>query len=195
MRIILDILPQGLLLTCRPVSALPSADVTLREQFHTLYSDHHRWLLAWLRRKLGCPEQAADVAHNTFLRILSARQAIAGVEQPRAWLATTARRLIIDDTRHRQVEQRYLAELSLHAEQADGYPSPEEILAAVQALSQLGEVLAAVSEKARHAFVRHYLDGEPHAVVAAELSVSVRMVRKYLSQVLLRASQLGLDPG
>ena len=179
----------------RTVPALSSADVTLREQFHALYSDHHPWLLTWLRRKLGCPEQAADVAHNTFLRILSARDALVGVQQPRAWLVTTARRLVIDEVRHRQVEQLYLAELSLHAAQADGYPSPEETLAAVQALSQLGEVLASVPVKAQVAFVSHYLEGETHAAIAAELSVSVRMVRKYLAQVLLRARQLGLEPG
>ena len=40
-----------------------------------LYNDHHHWLTGWLRRKLGCPESAADLAQDTFIRVLSAREA------------------------------------------------------------------------------------------------------------------------
>ncbi|WP_350649943.1 sigma factor, partial [Pseudomonas sp. HY13-MNA-CIBAN-0226] len=38
-----------------------------------LYNDHHHWLTGWLRRKLGCPDNAADLAQDTFIRVLSAR--------------------------------------------------------------------------------------------------------------------------
>ena len=37
-----------------------------------LYNDHHHWLTGWLRRKLGCPDNAADLAQDTFIRVLSA---------------------------------------------------------------------------------------------------------------------------
>lgn len=171
---------------------MPTVDSVLRQQFHALYSDHHHWLLGWLKRRLGCPDQAADLAQTTFLRVISARDALFGVEQPRAWLATTARRLLIDEARRKRVEELYLAELGLYASQCEGYPSPEETLAAVQALDQLSQVLDAVSTKARTAFIRHYLDGETHGVVADELAVSTRMVRKYLAQVLVQARQLDL---
>ncbi|MDQ8020818.1 MAG: sigma-70 family RNA polymerase sigma factor [Moraxellaceae bacterium] len=150
-----------------------------------MYSNHHGWLYGWLRRKLGCPHRAADVAQNTFLRVLAARDALCGVEQPRAWLTTTATRLIIDEERRRQIEQAYLAELALWAQDCEGYPSPEQMLVALQALEQLSAVLEAVPCNARIAFVRHYLDGETHATVAAELGVSTKMVQKYLARVLL----------
>ncbi|WZB75780.1 sigma factor [Achromobacter insuavis] len=39
----------------------------------TLYAEHHGWLRSWLRRKLGCPEQAADLAQDTFLRVLTSK--------------------------------------------------------------------------------------------------------------------------
>lgn len=29
---------------------------------HTLYSHHHGWLRAWLQRRLGCRDEAADLA-------------------------------------------------------------------------------------------------------------------------------------
>ncbi len=165
---------------------MSAAELALQNDVHALYSDHHGWLYGWLRRKLGCPHRAADVAQNTFLRVLAARDALCGVEQPRAWLTTTATRLIVDEERRRRLEQAYLAELAALAQGDEGYPSPEQTLMALQALEQLSAVLEGVSPKARTAFVRHYLDGETLATTAAELGVSTKMVQKYLAQVLLR---------
>jgi len=39
-------------------------------QLHHLYQDHHGWLQGWLRKRLGDREHAADVAQDTFLRLL-----------------------------------------------------------------------------------------------------------------------------
>lgn len=167
---------------------MSAAQATLHEDIHALYSDHHGWLFGWLRRKLGCPHRAADLAQDTFERVLSARDALCGVEQPRAWLTTTARRLIIDAARRERLEQAYLAELGHLLQACDAYPSPEQTLEALQALAQLSAVLEAVAPRARLAFVRHYLDGETVTAVALELGVSPRMVRKYLAQVLVQCA-------
>lgn len=169
---------------------MSAAELQLQDEVHALYSEHHGWLYGWLRRKLGCPHRAADVAQNTFMRVLATRDALCGVAQPRAWLSTTAKRLIIDEARRERLEQAYLAELAALAQDGDAYPSPEQVLIALQALEQLSAVLEAVSPKARTAFVRHYLDGETLVAVAAELGVSVKMVQKYLAQVLLQSRHL-----
>lgn len=42
-----------------------------------LYTDHHTWLHGWLRRKLGCSHRAADLAHDTFLRLLNRQEPVA----------------------------------------------------------------------------------------------------------------------
>ncbi|WP_416390945.1 sigma factor [Alloalcanivorax xenomutans] len=42
-----------------------------RDLVAVLYSDHHGWLLGWLRKKLGCSQHAADMAHDTFVRVLT----------------------------------------------------------------------------------------------------------------------------
>jgi RNA polymerase sigma-70 factor (ECF subfamily) len=153
---------------------------------HTLYCSHHGWLHGWLRKKLGCAHNAADVAQDTFLRILSSRDALLGMQEPRAYLTTTAKRLMVDRARRQAIEQSYLAELALTLEGGEGYPGPEEILLAVEALEQIGAALQEVSENARNAFLLHYLDGGSHAEVAAQLGVSTRMVQKYLVQALVQ---------
>lgn len=71
----------------------PSPDIVL------LYSDHHGWLVGWLRRRLGNPCDAADLAHDTFVRVPGKPQALHGVREPRAWLSTIAHGLVVDHTR------------------------------------------------------------------------------------------------
>ncbi len=159
---------------------------------HELYSDHHGWLRGWLRKKLGCSDLAADIAHDTFVRILSARDVLAGLNEPRAYLTTTARRLLVDHVRRQRIEQAYLSELALVSQTMDSAPAPEAVLAAIQSLQELVCALGDLSDKAREAFLLHYLDGESQSEVAVRLGVSVRMVQKYLAQALLRC-HLALD--
>ncbi|WP_407058407.1 sigma factor [Zoogloea oleivorans] len=52
-------------------ASMSAADPALHQQVHALYSDHHAWLFGWLRKKLGCAHNAADVAQDTFLRIMA----------------------------------------------------------------------------------------------------------------------------
>ena len=87
-------------------SGEPSYQAAITE----LYCAHHGWLFGWLRRKLGCAHNAADLAHDTFARILNARESVATLREPRAFLSTTARRLIIDQVRRKQIENAYLQE-------------------------------------------------------------------------------------
>lgn len=130
------------------------------------------------------------MAQDIFLRILTARDALLGVREPRAYLTTTAKRLMIDRARRQALEQAYLAELKWLSESSTE-PAPEVLLATLQALEQLSAVLQGVPARAREAFLLHYLEGETHAAIAAQLGVSVRMVQKYLVQVLIRCQSVG----
>jgi RNA polymerase sigma factor (sigma-70 family) len=161
------------------------AESFLQHDMHTLYSSHHGWLFGWLRKKLGCSHHAADVAQETFLRIIASRDALLGIQEPRAYLTTTAKRLMLDQARRQVIEQAYLAQLALTMETVEGYPSPEQILLAMDALEQISAALESVSHNARQAFMLHYLDDLGHADIAAILGVSTRMVRKYLVQALV----------
>lgn len=67
---------------------------------HQLYTRHHGWLFQFLRRKLGDAEQAADLAQDTFIRLLNTGQR-AEIREPRAYLSTIARGLVADMFRRR----------------------------------------------------------------------------------------------
>ncbi|MGE8610818.1 MAG: sigma-70 family RNA polymerase sigma factor [Achromobacter veterisilvae] len=147
-------------------------------------NDHHGWLLGWLRKKLGCPHSAADVAQDTFVRIVAASNRILPRE-PRAYLTTLASRILIDQARHRKVEQAYLEYLQLAANQDGGFPSPEQTMIALQALQRIGDVLQGLGEKPSQAFVLHYLGGETLASVGSQLGVSTAMAHKYVVRALM----------
>jgi len=66
------------------------------------------------------------------LRLISVGDKLPQLDEPRAFLTTTAKRLLVDRGRRQAVEQAYLAELGLLAEQLPCFPSPEEVLQAVQ---------------------------------------------------------------
>lgn len=51
-----------------------------------------------------CPEEAADILQEVFVRIARNRLHLASVRSPRAWLLTIARRLAIDTARRRSRE-------------------------------------------------------------------------------------------
>lgn len=164
---------------------MSAIECAVRQQIEDLYTDHHGWLTGWLRRRLGDSFVAADVAHDTFLRIIASRDALLDVREPRAYLTTTARRLLVDRSRRQVIEQAYLEHLAITAADLPGHPSPDDILMAVEALAQIGAALHSVPARPREAFLRHYLDGQTHAAIAANFGVSTRMVQKYLVQALL----------
>ncbi|QBF29081.1 sigma-70 family RNA polymerase sigma factor [Pseudomonas tructae] len=157
---------------------------------HDVYSEHHGWVFGWLRKKLGCAHNAADVAQDTFLRILSSRDALLQASQSRGYIATTARNLLIDRARRQRLEKAYLEELALLALEHPGAPSAERIWETLDALEQICRLLDGLGSKPREAFLLHYLEGQPQAQVAEHLGISVRMVQKYLVQVLLHCQTL-----
>ncbi|MEB0205811.1 sigma-70 family RNA polymerase sigma factor [Pseudomonas sp. CCC3.1] len=167
---------------------MSSGEPPFQTAISDLYCEHHGWLFGWLRRKLGCAHNAADLAQDTFARILNARESVATLREPRAFLSTTARRLIIDQVRRKQIENAYLQELALTTEALEGFQSPEQILTTLQALEHIAFMLEGMHDNVRQAFVLYYLDGLTQSEIARHLGLSDRTVRKYLIQALLHCS-------
>jgi RNA polymerase sigma factor (sigma-70 family) len=156
-----------------------------------LYKQHHNWLFCWLRKKLGCESNAADIAHDTFLRLFTSSQPLTDIEQPRAFLTSTAKNIIIDKARRHAVEKAFLEQLALRAEQETlHYPSPELIHDAIELLTSLSYILSSVPAKAAEAFRLHYLEGMKQSGVAEIMQVSSRTVRSYLALVLVQINRL-----
>lgn len=154
-----------------------------------LYADHHGWLQGWLRRKLGCSHQAADLAQDTFLRVLS-RIDRPALREPRAYLTTIAHGLLVNHWRRLEVERAWLDTLALQP--AALAPSAEARALLLEALCELDALLDRLNPKARSAFLLAQLDGLGYGEIATRLGVSERMVKKYMAQAMLHCLQSGI---
>jgi RNA polymerase sigma-70 factor (ECF subfamily) len=98
-----------------------------------LYTAYHGWLEGWLRQRLACHETAADLAQDTFLRVLAKRRPVAGLRRPRAYLATIAHGMVVNHWRRQEIERAYLEALTQRPQA--WAPSPEERELIVAALT------------------------------------------------------------
>ncbi|HUD28971.1 MAG TPA: sigma-70 family RNA polymerase sigma factor [Novosphingobium sp.] len=154
--------------------------LTASAEITALYGDHGEWLRNWLRQRTRCSHRAADLAQDTFCRVLE-RKPDDAIREPRRYLATIARRILIDDVRRRDIERAYLDAYGLLGE-GEHAPSPERIAEAVDLLRAVVDALGGLSDKARRSFLMIRFDGLRYAEAAAELGVSERMVKRYVAE-------------
>ena len=160
---------------------MPAAEFVPPHEVQTLYSNHHGWLQGWLRRKLGCPHNAADLAQDTFVRVLGKKEPVAAAE-PRAYLATIAHGLVVDFHRRRALERAYLETLAALPEPQS--PSLEERAIVLEALSAIDAMLDGMTPAIRQAFILSQLEGLTYAQIAQRLQVTVRTVNNYMLKAL-----------
>ena len=146
--------------------------------------EHYTDLLRFLTRRMGDPDRAADVAHDTVLRLAVAGDSVSDVQDRRAYLFRVAGNLAIDTLR--QNARRAGVAVSDAAMEAvpDPTPLPETTLLARERVRQLDAALAELPSKPRQALLLSRMDGMTHAQIAARLGVSESMVAKYIAQAL-----------
>lgn len=162
------------------------ADLHL-QRVDELYCEHHGWLQGWLRGRLGSAADAGDLAHDTFLRILSARNAVT-ILRPREYLATIARGLVADKFRRQAVEQAYLETLALRPESYAVSPETRAII--LETLIAVDRMLDEQGVRAREIFLLAQFESLTYAQISERLGISVTTVKKHLVRVLTRCLQL-----
>ncbi|MDR3003555.1 MAG: sigma-70 family RNA polymerase sigma factor [Acidovorax sp.] len=156
----------------------------------TLYVEHHGWLQGWLRRKLGHAGDAADLAQDTFVRLLDAPDATPEkqggwqLREPRAYLTLIAKRLLANLYRRRSLEQAYLEALAQLAEPMAASPEDQAII--LETLQQVDAMLDGLKPPVRAAFLLAQLEGLGYAEIATRLGLSERTVKRYMAQAMAR---------
>lgn len=161
---------------------MQSFDSPGQAQLQTLYVDHHGWLKGWLRRKLGCPEQAADLAHDTFIRVLTKSEPVA-MREPRALLTRIAQGIVANFHRRQRLELAYLYALAQLPEPL--VPSPDMQAIMFETLLEIDRLLDGLPVLVRRAFLLSQLDGLSQAEIAEQLRVSIPTVKRYVAKALV----------
>lgn len=164
---------------------------------------YYRELLGFLQRAVKDRDTAADLAQESFARLLAVQQSGEPVAEPRALLYRTARNLVIDQHRRNEVRG---TPASL-----DGATGPDDEAAAriagpaayepevaamsAETVSALLTTIGALPLRCREAFILHKFDGLSQADVARKMGISVTMVERHikLGMQACRACQDQLD--
>lgn len=153
--------------------------------FTSFYLDHQPWLTRWLARRMNSRIDAADLAQDTFVSVWTTTpsHSLERIVEPRAYLATIARRILINLRRRQSLEKAYVEALA-HLPEAFAI-SPEERTVLLQTLQQIDDLLARLPGRVREAFLLSQLEGLTYADIAARFGSSERTIKRYMAEAMI----------
>jgi RNA polymerase sigma-70 factor (ECF subfamily) len=158
-----------------------------QSDFNELYSDHHTWLLAMLRRRLSCIASAEDLSHDVFVRLLG-KSSLPQFDEPRAYLARVAHGLLIDSHRRKTVEKSWLDHVA--NQPCNHTQSAEDHLIIIDALARIDVLLEKLPSRTRKIFLMSRLEGTGYANIATQLDVSLSTVQKEMTKAIRHCYQV-----
>jgi RNA polymerase sigma-70 factor (ECF subfamily) len=154
-------------------------------------------LLQFLTRRLRCPDTAAEITHETFIRFCRTSQA-APVNNARALAYRIALNLAVDYQRKAKVRNTRAVDVDFE-EFTDSFQSteagPEQIAIAQQNLTTLEQALMELPPDCRNAFLWRGIDGLTYLEIAARLGISESMVHKHLTRATAHCTQRMKESG
>ena len=153
---------------------------TCSEPFGVFYERHFASVLAFFRRRVPGPEEAFDLAAETFAAALaSVPRFQPGPEPPRAWLFAIARHKLSEALRSSRIQDEARRALAMQPIQLDD--EAIEILEATATAPAI-ELLETLTVEQREAIEGHHLDERGYAEIAAGLRCSESVIRKRVSR-------------
>ncbi|BCA56594.1 putative RNA polymerase sigma factor FecI [Nitrospira sp. KM1] len=141
-------------------------------------------LRSFLTRRLGCPETAAELVQETYIR-LATRQEQDPHVNPRALVFRVASNLATDHARHQSVRERFDGGTIDEDALVAPVPSPDAALAEEQERKLLKLAIAELPEKRRMVFLLRMSQELSYSEIGKRLGISVSAVEKHISKAVL----------
>ncbi|MEZ0471464.1 RNA polymerase sigma factor [Luteimonas salinilitoris] len=150
---------------------------------------HEPALRRWLHRLTSARIEVDDVVQETY-GVLSALGNVSHIRDPRAYLFTTARSILLQQVRRARIVQiESVAEIEAMIIHQDESPV-ESAVSDHQQLSLLAEQIARLPGKCREAFVLRKIHGCSQREIATRMGISENTVEKHIGKglrLLMRA--------
>ena len=154
-----------------------------------VFAMHQSDLAAFIRRRVRRSTDAADLAQETYLRILRANRSDL-VRNPAAYLFTVATNLIRE---HGVLDRRRGIAVDLHEMAADSalidFRTPEEAIDGEERLRDITAIVESLPPKLKTVLVLQHRDGMSYEQIAERLGVTTHAVKKYVVQALALCRQ------
>ncbi len=155
-----------------------------------IYLRHVSELRAFLWRRVGCREIAAELTQETFIRIMSYPDET--IQNARALLYHIASNLVIDHHRAylKHPDKVCIDDLAYDEKLATDLTDPARVISARQVLEKLCSVIEELPPRCHRAFVLHKFDGYSHVEIAQKLGITRNAVEKLLIRALVQLRQV-----
>ena len=154
----------------------------LRSRLTKSFEQHYQDLLRFLLHRTRDMNDAADLAHDTYVRLAKASDVV--VEHDKAYIFRIAGNLALDMHRRAGRRATWLSNEEPDENISDKTPSQEQHAIDRDRLTRLDAALVELPVKVRLAFLMLRVDGLPYVEIGARLGVSESMVAKYIVQAM-----------
>ncbi len=148
--------------------------------FNTLFTRYYKKLCYYAERITGNSELAEEVVQELFIRIWESRQTLEVEKSFKAYLYRSTYNRSVNALRTIKKTEMADAE-SIYIE---SYHYADNDILYFELETRLFEIIDAFPEKQRNVFILKRFDNKSYKEIAAELSMTERMVEKYLSKSL-----------
>ena len=157
-----------------------------RLRLELLYREHAAGLRRRIRLRVGSREEASDLVHEAFARLLRAGS-LHRLREPEAFLGRILRNLLVDRARrltgrglHAPLDEEL--EVAVRPDQADA-------IEAEQMIELYRAAVTALPPRMREVFVLHRVEELGYKEIAARLGISVRTVEWHVAEAIVRISK------
>ena len=159
----------------------PSGNSQRAEQVKSLFEEHNRSLVRFLRARLHSEAEAEELAQEAYVKLLRLDDSDA-ISYLRAFLFRIAANLATD--RIKQRDRRVKIRNLVFFETDESGPLPESVLSANDELAIVRQAVEELPPKCRMAFLLHKIHEHSVLETAERMELSVRMVRLYIARAL-----------
>lgn len=159
----------------------PGFDIAVQGQYlkdvYERYAGELRRYLRGIRRVRD--NEAEDIAQTAFLKLAASGQA-GEIENPRAFLYTTARNLVVDEVRHRAHVERVDNLHSSPQRHDNDEISPERIALAREQLGIVEQAIRDLPPKRRRIFILSRIQHLSYEQIAQETGLTAVAVKQHV---------------
>ena len=160
-----------------------------------LIQQHHDELTSYLVQRNHCPDVAADILQDAYIRLVSAKPG-SEIKNPRAFLYKIVSNLAIDYHRSNNRRQIRHADESELVDLADQSPALEHQVYTQEQLVFLKQAISELPPKCRQVFIMHKFRYYSYSKIMQELNISESTVLKHMVKAMkhCRRRMAELDP-
>lgn len=144
---------------------------------------HQYDLLGFLSYKLNCPETAAELVQETYLRVARYPEA-EEIQNPRALMFRIANNLALDYLRKHALTTPIISRGVYNEPLAETIDEPAVTVNAMQQLEHLELLIEALPPSRRQVFLLSRVEGKSYNTIAQELGISERTVENHVYKAL-----------